>query len=230
MLSPASLTRRIKWSSSIGMAPPPRETYTSRMSRGSSFRSAVWRTAIAAAVLLSRPDMLDAASAPEGRFGVVLTSDERSLCFQLAGAAPEKGATISVILLDAPQLLLRATVGDRVADCGEPLVAAEPHYRATLAAPVPASRSLAGSAVVSGAHEVVRSEGAVVLRFAGETGDVRLRECASAEGLHLTAWRGEPVRGERIWHAYFYLGYDVEADCDAAEVAHLPLSDLAEQV
>jgi hypothetical protein len=39
------------------------------------------------------------------------------------------------------------------------------------------------------------------------------RSCASSEGLHLTVWSGKPVQGKRRWHQYYYLGYDVEADC-----------------
>src|ERR1700687_101460 len=44
-----------------------------------------------------------------------------------------------------------------------------------------------------------------------------LRSCASGEGLHLSIWRGRPLKGKRIWHSYYYLGYDVEADCIAAD-------------
>lgn len=48
------------------------------------------------------------------------------------------------------------------------------------------------------------------------TGDGSLgsfRECASNEGLHLTVWAGEPLKGKRLWHEYYYLGYDVEPNC-----------------
>lgn len=47
--------------------------------------------------------------------------------------------------------------------------------------------------------------------------EIRFRECASSEGLHLTAWRGKPLEGERVWHEYLYLGYDVEPDCTQAD-------------
>jgi hypothetical protein len=39
------------------------------------------------------------------------------------------------------------------------------------------------------------------------------RSCASGEGLHLTVWYGEPLTTARLWHGYFYLGYDTESDC-----------------
>jgi len=47
-------------------------------------------------------------------------------------------------------------------------------------------------------------------------GDGRLesfRLCTSNEGLHLTVWTGEPLKGKRLWHEYYYLGYDVEPNC-----------------
>lgn len=37
------------------------------------------------------------------------------------------------------------------------------------------------------------------------------------EGLHLTVWTGEPLKGKSRWHAYYYLGYDTEANCTAAD-------------
>ena len=40
------------------------------------------------------------------------------------------------------------------------------------------------------------------------------RHCASYEGVHFTLWKGEPLKSERIWHRYFYLGYDTEFDCE----------------
>jgi len=43
------------------------------------------------------------------------------------------------------------------------------------------------------------------------------RSCTSSEGVHLTIWTGKPLVGERRWHAYYYLGYDVDADCSAAD-------------
>jgi hypothetical protein len=40
------------------------------------------------------------------------------------------------------------------------------------------------------------------------------RVCTSTEGLHLTVWSGEPLKGTRRWHRYFYLGYAVEPSCE----------------
>lgn len=39
------------------------------------------------------------------------------------------------------------------------------------------------------------------------------RTCTSSEGVHLTIWKGAPLKGLRRWHSYYYLGYDVTPDC-----------------
>ena len=46
---------------------------------------------------------------------------------------------------------------------------------------------------------------------------IRFRVCASTEGLHATAWSGVPLASERRWHAYYYLGYDVDPTCNESE-------------
>lgn len=46
---------------------------------------------------------------------------------------------------------------------------------------------------------------------------IRFRFCASTEGLHASAWAGLPLASRRRWHAYYYLGYDVEPSCDESE-------------
>lgn len=43
------------------------------------------------------------------------------------------------------------------------------------------------------------------------------RHCTSSEGLHLTAWSGVPQKEKRIWHEYYYLGYDTEPDCNESD-------------
>jgi hypothetical protein len=42
--------------------------------------------------------------------------------------------------------------------------------------------------------------------------------CASADGIHLTAWDGaKPLEGRRLWQQYYYLGQDLKSTCTAAE-------------
>ena len=43
--------------------------------------------------------------------------------------------------------------------------------------------------------------------------------CAGSEGVNLLVWNGRPREGTLEWHRYYYLGYDVEATCTAADSA-----------
>jgi len=40
------------------------------------------------------------------------------------------------------------------------------------------------------------------------------RRCAGSEGLFFTVWMGKPLEGKRIWHSFYYLDYDTDANCD----------------
>jgi len=43
------------------------------------------------------------------------------------------------------------------------------------------------------------------------------RTCTSVDGAHFTVWTGKPLVGKPVWHQYYYLGYDVEANCSKSE-------------
>lgn len=46
------------------------------------------------------------------------------------------------------------------------------------------------------------------------------RSCTSSEGIHLTVWAPPgPLVGKRVWHAYYYLGYDTQPSCKPADFA-----------
>ena len=56
-------------------------------------------------------------------------------------------------------------------------------------------------------------KGKVLADLNGDGGLESFRLCASNEGLHLTVWDGEPLSGKKLWHEYYYLGYDVAPSC-----------------
>jgi hypothetical protein len=61
--------------------------------------------------------------------------------------------------------------------------------------------------------ESVDSTG-VKVWISGEAQPYTFRYCTSMEGIHITGWHGQ----QRVWHEYYYLGYDVEPDCTDDEV------------
>ena len=74
------------------------------------------------------------------------------------------------------------------------------------------------------AFAIANFGGTLIAARDGVTGDLdrdgqpeSFRSCTSLEGLHLTVWTGKPLEGRRRWHYYYYLGYDVEANCTDAD-------------
>jgi hypothetical protein len=73
-------------------------------------------------------------------------------------------------------------------------------------------------AVLRPAHRLVSVGPVVAGDIDGDGKREFFRACASSEGLHLTVWSGRPLHGRRRWHIYQYLGYDLEANCTAADL------------
>lgn len=57
----------------------------------------------------------------------------------------------------------------------------------------------------------------IVADLDGDGKPAYFRSCTSAEGVHLTVWKGKPLEGVRKWHYYYYLGFDVTSDCTEAD-------------
>jgi hypothetical protein len=62
-------------------------------------------------------------------------------------------------------------------------------------------------------ERLVRRSDSVYVQLYNPDRLLSFRVCTSGEGLHLTAWVGPPITGRRVWHRYYYLGYDVDPNC-----------------
>jgi len=150
------------------------------------------------------------------RAGVMVTT---AGCGVLAMDGPilAPGTMITLVTIDNPQQVSWAVIADRLSD-SEIMAKRDvpaPYYAIT---PVSASNELPGLAVaVVGRYEVERRGSVVVLRARKTVNQIGVRGCTSSEGLHLTLWSGEPLKGKRLWHMYYYLGYDVEPTCQPAD-------------
>ncbi len=71
-----------------------------------------------------------------------------------------------------------------------------------------------GIAVLAPKLTVSEKDGSVTVRGARPGAPFTFRSCASTEGIHFTVWQGE----RRVWHQYYYLGYDIEPNCPDDEV------------
>jgi len=82
-----------------------------------------------------------------------------------------------------------------------------------------AARSDGFAVAVSGSvGEPAMAGGRVRLDLDGDGEPESFSSCASAEGLHLGVWTGEPREGPQDWHRYVHLGMDLEANCTEVEV------------
>jgi hypothetical protein len=136
---------------------------------------------------------------PESIIGVA-AGGPAHLCLALTGPPPASGARIALIEPDS-QRIRQGRIGQPIPSCSA--MARQdfkaPYYEVILDNPTDAPGFLA-IAILDDRYPAVRA-----------------RSCTSQEGLHLTLWSGEPLRSTRVWHAYWYLGYDVAPDCQPAD-------------
>ncbi len=65
----------------------------------------------------------------------------------------------------------------------------------------------------------------VVADLDGDGQNEHFKHCGGYEGSHLTAWKGKPLTGTRIWHYFYYAGYDTEFTCTEKEVELIGTDD-----
>jgi len=132
--------------------------------------------------------------ASESAFGVVArTSNDHRPCVTFGDMA-KFGEHVRVILFPSRQAV-GATVLHPVAECG---FGQEPGHAYSLQFDKAVEDGGLGSVAVRG----------------NVPSSITFQQCAGSEALHLTAWK----QGRRIWHGFYYLGYDVEPDCGPGEI------------
>jgi hypothetical protein len=147
------------------------------------------------------------------RAGVAVASSPGQWILAMDGAPLPIGSTVTLVTPDPPQQTQRARVSAQVSE--SPAMAKHdipgPYYSLT---PMDGAKQLPDLAVaLVGRPIVTQVAGDVSLRGSAQHPGVRVRSCASSEGLHLTLWSGVPLGSERLWHQYYYLGYDVQPTC-----------------
>lgn len=145
---------------------------------------------------------------PTRRIGVAIGD-----CVSFAGRPIEHESELTVVVLDVVQEVFSARVDRALADCrAASHVQGSSYYAVTWTGAKP-SLGFIGIAFLGKVHtRRVASE--LVVDLGGSSRRAHVRSCTSREGLHLTVWRAEPLVSKRLWHEYWYLGYDTEPSCD----------------
>jgi hypothetical protein len=160
--------------------------------------------------------------APDGSPRMFVADQDSSgtrLCFEAADSTLPAGAPVTVVHATFPQYSTVGRLGDRSkSPCFPPPRASRDSLEYSVDAPGDTVGRRGVPIIILGRVAPAQMRGDTVL-LAVEPGRMswRFRTCASAEGVHATAWSGVPLAAARRWHAYYYLGYDVEQDCTPAD-------------
>ena len=150
------------------------------------------------------------------RAGMMIRSDEGAV-LALEGAPVAVGEAVTIVSIDDRQQTWRASIAKLLSkpQVMENQLTSGPFYALTAE---PGATPLPRLAIaVMGRAEIARAGDALILRFSNPAREVRARSCASTEGLHLTLWSGVPLKSQRLWHQYYYAGYDTQPTCTPAD-------------
>jgi hypothetical protein len=174
------------------------------------------RTNAALLALLLGAVMPTLAPEPPVRAGVASTVHGRSV-LAMGGTSLAAGARLTLVSPDVPQKVQRALVVRAVADDDYMKVRTPGPYYEIISGDKGPLPELA--VAVIGDPPVNRVAEAVSLQIDATHHDVRVRVCRSMEGLHLTLWSGEPLKAPRVWHLYYYVGYDMQQTCQPEDTS-----------
>ena len=160
----------------------------------------------------------------EPSIGVAAAAQDGRICVAMPAPALVPGTSVTLIRPEPPQSAFVAILERPVPAC-EPLERAMvpgPYYLVRRAAP---AGHEAGSpwVALSGRLETrgVAAD-AIAFRLSPSRPSAQVRSCTSHEGVHLTVWAGSPLKSPRVWHQYYYLGFDVEPSCGEQDAGDLP--------
>ncbi len=146
----------------------------------------------------------------EARIGVAVRLNDR-VCFAIRNAKLLPSATIT--------LLQPAGISKRLPESARALVLT----RNAAACPGTKDDSEVSNynlEITSGSVEAGRPVIGLDARVPSVYAAHSFHSCASADGIHLTAWDGaKPLEGRRLWKQYYFLSQDFKTNCTAAETA-----------
>ncbi|HSU07236.1 MAG TPA: hypothetical protein VLI93_16860 [Acetobacteraceae bacterium] len=147
----------------------------------------------------------------------VAVAHGNSICFSIEHPGLPTPAAVTLILPDSPQSIAQAEITGPGPGCpglknsdavGYKLRVTRGHVH----------DNIVMIGVLDG--EAVLRQGRVISKRPGNNDRVEtFRSCTSADGVHLTVWRGSPLSGVRLWHAYYYLGQDLVPTCTDEDTA-----------
>lgn len=150
--------------------------------------------------------------------GIANSTSDGRVCFAIMNKTLLTGQQIGVISTNKPQTIRPATVESNAAkSCSSDNDISEgvSFYFLKMK---PLDQPWIEIGVV-GLTKTSKSKGLVRSDLDGDKAPDHFRSCTSNEGVHFTVWNGVPLRSKRIWHAYYYLGYNTVPTCKKKDYA-----------
>lgn len=140
-------------------------------------------------------------------------------CLYIANAGLSPGQRVQFVTASAPQTAGEMEIVARADDtCEDPNLDKPGMVRYSFKVIRGAFRRGAPAFAVANFSEPLKTtEGDIGADLDGDRRTEFFRVCTSSEGLHLTIWKGNPLEGQRKWHYYYYLGYDVTPNCTESD-------------
>jgi hypothetical protein len=149
----------------------------------------------------------------------VVSKQSDTICLTIKNSTLTRGTLVYLIDLTMPQSVVHAAVQQAdPASCMRTDVSDKASSRYELRIlPGESGFSAPAVGIVNAVRPLIISRGLVRGDLDGDGHQEYFRECTSSEGVHLSVWTGKPLVGRRRWHAYYYLGYDVDPDCTSKD-------------
>ena len=145
--------------------------------------------------------------------GLAMTDGRGTSCVAVPGAALSPGSIITLLAADSPRGTVSAVIGGTTDTCDlDEHLTEGPYYRVQPRVAVP-EHSAVWVAFPGELATGPAAAGGLAVRINAQYPNVQVHSCTSSEGVHYSVWTGTPLDSRRLWHAYFYLGYDVEPSC-----------------
>lgn len=150
--------------------------------------------------------------------GVVERQTNGSLCMAIPNSALAKDEKVNVVYTGKPQVVINAVVVEKLSEsCSRTYSTADIYTFYSLKIDKKDAQKIEaqplGIAIAGLSKSVLVSKGRASVDIDGDGGKEYFRECATNEGVTFTIWKGIPLKGKRVWHQSYYLGYDVEPTC-----------------
>ena len=149
-------------------------------------------------------------------FGVAAINDNLSCISFQKNSLPE-GYDIGVVVFGSEQSYVEGKLGNKLDSCSvlEKANIGGAYFEFFAAKKIMAP---AIGIAVLGRYKPLDNKGIVSLIREDLKERIYFRVCASGEGMHLSSWLGVPLRDKKLWSQYLYLGYDLDPDCQEADL------------